>query len=159
MQALAPRRSSERPTARPPRPASVPSIVTPHQAMTVPVAPIPARRVLAVFFGYAALGAGVLLTVLFFRGALRVPAAPPPLACPVHMVRIGGDGAVGAFCIDAQESTADSPAKAAEVCSARGRGARLPTNAEREASSKGPGGLPPASPRARGVSFRCVTLR
>jgi serine/threonine protein kinase len=157
MQVIAPRRTSEHPTAGRPRAASAPSIVTPHQAMTVPVAPIPARRVLAVFFGYAALGAGVLLTVLFFRGALRVPATPPPLACPVHMVRVGGEGAVGSFCIDAQESTADGPSKAAEACSARGE--RLPTDGERDASSRGPDGLPPASPRAKGVSFRCVAVR
>ena len=156
--ASSPHRTSERPTARPPRPVSVPSIVTPHQAMAVPIGPpVPARKVLAVFFGYAAVGAGILLTVLAFRGALRVPASAPPLSCPEQMTRVAGQGVVASFCIDAKESTADALAKAAEACAARA--ARLPTDAERDAASSGPSGLPPASPRSKGVAFRCVTGR
>ena len=141
-----------------PRPVSVPSIVTPHPAMAVSIGPpVPARKVLAVFFGYAAVGAGILLTGLAFRGALRVPASAPPLSCPDPMVRVAGQGATGTFCIDAKESTADTLAKAAEACAARA--ARLPTDAERDAASSGPSGLPPASPHGRGVAFRCVTGR
>jgi hypothetical protein len=126
--------------------------------MAVPIGPpVPARKVLAVFFGCAAVGAGILLTVLAFRGALRVPASAPPLSCPDPMVRVAGQGAAASFCIDAKESTADTLAKAAEACAARA--ARLPTEAERDAASSGPSGLPPASPRGKGAAFRCVTGR
>jgi serine/threonine protein kinase len=148
-------RASDRPT-RSPRLAST-SMITPHQAMTVPVTEIPARRVLAVFFGYAALGAGIVLTVLAFRGALGVAAARPPLACPDSMARIASSEGLAAFCIDTSESTAPDLAAALATCTARGE--RMPTRAEQDAASRGPGGVPPQTLRGPGVAFRCVTPR
>jgi len=113
--------------------------------------------VLAVFFGYAALGAGIVLTVLAFRGALGVAAAQPPLACPGSMVRVARGEALAAFCIDASESTAPDLAAAVATCTARGE--RMPTPAERDAASHGPGGVPPPTLRAPVIAFRCVTPR
>jgi len=144
---------SERPTARPParvaRHATAP-IATPHQAMAIPILPTPPapRNALAVFFGYVALGAALVVTGLVFKGTFGAARGTPPPMCPDDMVRVAG------LCVDAAESRADGPEAAAKACEARGR--RLPTASEREATSKGPGGVPPPVARPGTMTYRCV---
>ncbi len=144
---------SERPTAIPPariaRKATAP-IVTPHQAMAIPILPAPPvpGSALGVFFAYMTLGAALVLTGLLFKGALGTARGTPVPMCPDDMVRVAG------LCIDAAESRADGSDAAGKACQARGR--RLPTTAERETASKGPGGVPPVVARPGGLAYRCV---
>ncbi len=144
---------SERPTAPPParvaRLAAMP-IVTPLQTMAIPIAPAkPApRNALGVFLAYMTLGAALVLTGLLFKGAFGAARGTPVPMCPDDMVRVAG------LCIDAAESRAGDPDAAAKACEARGR--RLPTASEREAASKGPGGVPPSVARPGALAYRCV---
>jgi serine/threonine-protein kinase len=145
---------SERTTFRPPRRTlDVPAVAvcTPHPSMALSIRAAqvaPRRSAVAVFFTYALLLAGAVLTFAFGRAALQLSAGTTPApACDSDMVRIAG------LCLEAKEFLAAGPAAAAEACRLRGR--RLPTAAERAAASLPP--FPSAPAGGSGAEpFRCV---